>query len=338
MKQHKRLYLIVTAALLFIAVAGNSGCSKTDQPENKPQKGSYELKEASQYPKFNADRAFEYVAAQVAFGPRVPGTDAHKKTKEYLVAEFKKYADAVEEQDFTYPGYEGVTLNLTNIIARFNPMSPNRIFFCAHWDSRPRADQDPDASKHSQAIPGANDGGSGVGILLEMARVLKEQKPDYGVDFILFDGEDYGKQSELDLYCLGSKYFAAKSTSYSPAFGVLLDLVGDKDAVFKLEQNSMQFAPEVMTMVWQIASDAGVPRFSQQMGSAIYDDHIPLNQAGIKTIDIIDAELIGADKSLGRRAYWHTTKDDMTNIGKETLGDVGNVLTRLVYSLRFVNK
>lgn len=303
--------------------------------ESKP---IYTLLEKTSTPQFDVENALALIEKQVSFGPRNPGSEGHKKGKEFFETELRKYADEVTLQNFSYAGYENEKLDLTNFIAKFNPKSENRIFICAHWDSRPRSDQDKSEKNKALPIPGANDGGSGCGIILELANLLKHNKVDYGIDLILFDGEDYGKESDLGNYCLGSKYFAANiPENYKPVFGILLDLVGDKEAFFKKEGNSLQVLPDVVNMIWNIAEKNNASTFINADGHAIYDDHVPLNQAGLSTIDIIDADLVGANTGVERRNYWHTQGDDMDNIGKETVKQVGQVLTKLIYSLKINN-
>lgn len=329
----KKLFVLIP--LLFL-VALNS-CQK-DEPEGQVNKALYSLKENPKLPEFNGENAYAQIEKQVSFGPRNPNSIGHKAALAYLQNELKKYADEVELQPFSYLGYDSEKLALTNIIGKFNPTAKNRIILAAHWDSRPRGEEDKDSTKHNLPILGANDGGSGVGVLLEIARLLKNQKVNYGIDLILFDGEDYGRRNDLSNFCLGSKYFSAKlPLGYTPVFGILLDLVGDKEAVFMKEGYSYQYAPEIVNMVWGIASRIGAAQFVQQVGTAIYDDHIPLNQAGVRTIDIIDIELVGADTPNERRNYWHTHNDTMENIEIKTLHSIGDVLVHLIYSLQFYN-
>lgn len=326
--KYSTIVFLIFAALTF------SACNKD---KNTPvQKTTYQLKNTNSIPAFDYENAYRQVQMQVSFGPRNPGSAGHQKALDYFVSEFNKYTSNVELQSFTYPGYDNVTLNLTNVIARFNPKSSRRIFICAHWDSRPWADQDKDSTKRDQPIPGANDGASGVGILLEIARVLKDNNISYGVDLILFDGEDYGHQHDLMNYCLGSKYFASqKPENYNPEFGILLDLVGDKEAVFPKEANSVLYGSDVVDLLWDTARNLNAGCFSNNESQPIYDDHIPLNEAGIKAVDIVDVDLIGADTPNPRRNYWHTHNDNMDNIGKETLKQVGEVLIKFIYSLQF---
>jgi len=322
------VFLLIPLLLLL------SSCSEKQQKE--PTKPLYELTKNNNIPKFDADNAYNQVKAQVYYGPRNPNSSGHDNALNYLQNELRKYCDNVELQSFTYTGYENEKLSLTNIIGKFNPEAKNRIVLCAHWDTRPRAEKAVDPKRRNEPILGANDGGSGVGVLLEIARLLKTNKINYGVDLVLFDGEDYGKEEDLDNFCLGSKYYAVNYRHTStPKFCVLLDLVGDKDAVFAKEGNSLRFAPQVVNMVWGIAKQIKADKFLNKDGGYIYDDHIPLEQAGLKAIDIIDGDLIGADTPVKRRNYWHTHKDNMDNIGKNTLQQVGDVMTYLLFTLKF---
>ena len=315
-------------ALLFYS------CSKEEKQE--APKPLYELQKNTNIPKFDGGNAYLQVEAQVKFGPRDPGSKGHQAALNYIQNELKKYTADVELQNFTYPGYDNVTLYLTNIVAKFNPEKKNRIMFFAHWDTRPRAEHATKPELRDKPILGANDGASGCGVLLELARILKNNKINYGIDLVFLDGEDYGKEHDLNNFCLGAKYFAAKyPADKMPAFGVLLDLVGDKQAVFAREGSSDKFAPNVVSLIWNIAQQLNSPVFSQDEGPEIYDDHIPLNQAGISTADIIDADLVGADTPVKRRNYWHSENDTMENISKDTLQQLGDVLTNLIFSLKF---
>jgi len=325
-KNIKFILPVLLLSLVFIS------CSKKDaEPEQKPQ---FEIVKSNNVPVYDSKSAYTFVEKQVLFGPRNPGSEGHTKTLNYLKSELSKYADNVELQNFTYPGYNE-TLHLTNIIGRFNPGNKNRVLLCAHWDTRPRAEESKDSSKQNQPILGANDGASGVGVLLEIARILKGKDIDYGVDIVFLDGEDYGKKSDLGNYCLGAKYYAANTGEIKPAFGILLDMVGDKEAFFPKEGQSLKFAPDIVSMIWDMAGQVGAGTFTSAEYPEIYDDHVALNQGGIRTVDIIDLELIGADTPKERRNYWHTNNDTMENISAETLQDVGNVLVNIIYSLKF---
>lgn len=319
---------VLLSLLLMIA-----GCDKKENSHiSKPP---FEIQKNDSIPAFNGENAYAQVKAQVDFGPRNPGSAGHNHALIYLQNELNKYADEVTLQPFTYPGYNE-ELSLTNIIAKFNTANTNRILVCAHWDTRPRSEHAKDSTKRNLPVLGANDGASGCGVILELARVLSNKKLNLGVDLVLFDGEDYGKENDLDNYCLGSKYYSVNIPGgIYPRFAILLDMVGDRDAVFMKEAASMQYAPDIVNLVWNIADQLNAPAFVPRTGDSIYDDHIPMNQAGIKTIDIIDEDLVGADTPVERRNYWHSDKDTMENIGKDTLQQVGNVLVYLLYSIHF---
>ena len=325
---------ILTYCFFFIFISFFiSSCSKEKEQSYKPL---YEFDTSDRIPDFNPDFAYKQIDKQVSFGPRNPGSAGHMAALNYLQSELNKYADNVILQQFSYKGYGNENLQLTNIIAKFNPQNKHRIIICAHWDTRPRAEEDKNVNLQDKPIPGANDGGSGVGILLELARLLKSNKIIYGIDLVLFDGEDYGKPNELENYSLGAKYFAANlPQDYQPVFAVLMDMVGDRDADFPLEGNSSLYAPEIQKMIWSLAGQIGADKFVDKKEESIYDDHIALNQAGIQTVDIIDQDLIGANTSIERRNYWHTQNDTMENIGKNTLKQVGNVIAKLIWSIRF---
>ncbi|MBI2427241.1 MAG: M28 family peptidase [Ignavibacteriales bacterium] len=278
-----------------------------------------------QHPKFDGKKAFEYLTAQTNFGPRNPNSVGHRKCLEFLTDELKKYSENVTQQSFTVQGYNE-TLKLTNVFASFRPDLQRRILLLAHWDTRPRAEEDPNPENRNKPIIGANDGASGVAVLLELARMFKENSPSVGVDILLTDGEDYGdskKDRNNSLYSLGAKHFAKmKSPQYTPQFGILLDMVGDKDLQIPLEQHSMQYAPQVLDLVWKTAEEIGVTNFVNIPGEAVIDDHLPLNEAGIPTIDLIDFQY----------PYWHTQQDTPDKCSPQSLEAVGNVLSALIYT------
>ncbi len=329
MKYFRFGILLIIASVLFYS------CSEKPEPVSKP---AYELLKNKNIPVFNADNAYNQIKTQVDFGPRSPNTPAHAQALNYFQIELSKYADAVKLQHFTQIGYNNEVLNLTNIIAEFNPQSSKRIMICAHWDSRPRAEYSKDDDKKNKPIPGANDGASGCGVILELARILNENPINYGIDLVLFDGEDYGKENDLDNFCLGSKYFASHlNVRQLPQFAILLDMVGDKEAFFPKEENSLKYARGIVNLIWNAAQQTNSSVFSSEEVSGVYDDHMPLNNYGIRTVDIIDSDLIGDDSQTTRRNYWHSDRDNMDNIGKETLKQLGNTLTFLIYSLHFNN-
>jgi hypothetical protein len=276
-------------------------------------------------PEFSADSAFAHLRRQVGFGPRVPGMDGHAKQLTWMQEYLRARADTVVLQPFTHDAADGKHLEMTNLFARFKPEERNRVLLVAHWDTRPTADNERDAARRAQPIPGANDGASGTAVLLELANVLSRHSPPIGVDLLFVDGEDYGPDSE-DMY-LGAKYFAANlPAGYRPLYGILLDMIGDQNPVFPQEGNSQEQAPEVVQRVWSIAEDLGHGAvFVKRAGGYITDDHVTLNQAGLRTIDIIDF-----DYGPGN-GYWHTLDDDTSHVSPRGLGVVGSVLIALIF-------
>ncbi len=309
-------------SLLLLALALAPGCDRSGAADEAP---GAPAEAAADRPAFNSASAWEHLRRQVAFGPRIPGTPGHAAQlqwmKEYLAAR----ADTVVEQPFTHVTRAGETLRMTNLFARFRPDAQDRVLLLAHWDTRPRSDQAASAADREKPVPGANDGASGVAVLLELADMLKRKPAGIGVDVLLVDGEDYGPTGD-DMY-LGAKHFAANlPAGYRPFYGILLDMVGDKDPRFPVEANSRQFAPEVVQRVWGLAQEMGYGDvFVMSDGGAVEDDHIPLNRAGIRTIDIIDF-----DYGPGHR-YWHTPQDVPENTSAESLRIVGEVIAELVY-------
>jgi glutaminyl-peptide cyclotransferase len=275
-------------------------------------------------PRFDGAAAHELLRRQVAFGPRVPGTAAHAAQLEWMSAFLRERADTVEVTRFTHDARDGSTLPLANVFARFRPAERDRVLLLAHWDTRPTADMDLD--EPDTPIDGANDGASGVAVLLQLADVLSSHSSPIGVDILLVDGEDYGP-GEPDMY-LGAKHFAANQPpGYQPLYGILLDMVGDRDPVFPIEGNSRDMAPEVVERVWRVAEQIGLGHvFVRRSGGHITDDHIPLNRAGIRTINIIDF-----DYGPGN-AFWHTHRDVVENTGPDGLEAVGRVLLTLLWN------
>ena len=287
-------------------------------------------------PSFSADSAFAYVARQVEFGPRVPGTAAHRACGDWLSASLRQWADTVIEQDFKTRTFDGKTLDGRNIIASFNPELGNRILLCAHWDTRPFSDQDPE--NKNVAIDGANDGGSGVGVLLEVARQLAAKDPGIGIDIVLFDIEDYGQPDDSplprveDSYCLGSQHWSYNLhvRNYTARYGILLDMVGGKDLRFTQEGTSLQYAPYVVDRVWNIAAAAGYQSvFVQERSKPIIDDHYYVNRlAGIRCIDLIHYDYSTESKFW---KHWHTRKDTLNEIDPNSLRVTGQVLLEVLY-------
>jgi len=324
----------ITILTVVVLMALLSACGNNQQKKQTTKKTS---KENINVPRFNADSAYHFVARQVAFGPRVPNTPAHDSCAAYLKNTLLKYTSTVIVQEFQERAYNGTVLNGKNIIASFNPEQKKRILLTSHWDSRPFADHDPDKSNHHTAIDGANDGASGVGILLEMARLMATQSPEVGVDIVFFDLEDYGVPhfegySDNDSWALGSRYWANNphDPSYTANFGILLDMVGAKDPIFKMEYYSMYFAPNIVKKVWKQAGILGYgSTFLFEDGGMVMDDHIPVNTIlGIPMIDIIHYD---PSTESGFFPYWHTINDNMETINKVSLMKVGNTLTNVVY-------
>ena len=295
-------------------------------------------------PQFNADSAFAFVKAQTDFGPRVPMTEAHGQCAEWLVNKLSEYADTVMVQDFRARIYNNKVFDGKNIIASFNPQATKRIILCAHWDSRPYADHDPDKANWNTPIDGANDGASGVGVLIENARCFRTQplNEKLGVDIILFDLEDYGPPTNQreqyyddnrDHWALGSQYWAAHHhiLGYQANYGILLDMVGGSNPNFMKEYYSQAYAGWLSNKVWHVAQDLGYGQFFvNELGDYISDDHLPLNEiAGIPTIDIIDLQPNSSNECFPE--MWHTLDDNIENIDKNTLGIVGNVLNCIVF-------
>lgn len=321
------LRLPLVTLLFFMAFGCSREQSRPSQVDRQSQHSPVTVM-ATAIPAFSGKEAFGFLLRQTAFGPRNPGSPGHTSCLEYLGSALRELADTVRLQEFTVPGYGGEQLRLTNIIGSFRPELTNRILLCAHWDTRPRADQDPDKNLRDKPIIGANDAASGVAVLLEIASLLKKNAPPIGVDIVFFDGEDYGKEGDTDRYLLGSRYFASRARGeYSPRFGILLDMVGDSNLEIPREQNSMRFAPDVMNLVWNTARELGVSQFVDEPGEEIMDDHLPLNQAGIKTIDLIDFDY--PDQT---NRYWHTHQDTPDHCSPESLAAVGTVVTNVLFT------
>lgn len=291
-------------------------------------------------PDFNADSAYAYVDRQVAFGPRVPNTSEHIACGDYLVAELNRFGAEVQEQKTTLTAYNGTKLNARNIIGSYGLDKKNRVLLFAHWDTRPYSDHDPNPENHNKPLLGANDGASGVGVLLEVARILQTKAPEVGVDIIFFDAEDYGtpefakKEGELTdhTWCLGSRYWSENPhvPNYKAKFGILLDMVGTEGATFYKEYFSMKYAKNIVEKVWNVAGHLNYGRyFIGKDGGVLTDDHIPVNEIRrIPSIDIIDYKM---DNENGFFHSWHTQKDDMSNISKETLKVVGQTVLEVIY-------
>ncbi len=303
------------------------GCSKQATPARADQSATTEVAIAP----FSADSAYANVARQVAFGPRTGGSEGHARCAQWLAAELRRHgADTVALQRADLADFG----EMINIRATFNPAARRRILLLAHWDSRPWADEDPDPANHTKPIDGANDGASGVGVLLEVARQLGLKQPGIGVDILFVDAEDAGNSGDDTSWARGAQYFASNlpygAQEPMPDYAVLLDMVGGRGAVFPRELFSEANARALNTRIWNLAQKIGLgQRFADTTGGAINDDHLPLLRAGIPAIDIIES----ANPQTGSfNPTWHTMADNIDNIDPRTLGDVGKLLTTLIYS------
>ena len=332
-----RSLIIIAATVLLLA--GCTGKTGTNEPSNKQ-----EQKKTVVVPQFNADSAYHYVARQTQFGPRVPATEAHAQCAEWLTAKLGEYADTVVVQDFRTRLFNGNGVDGKNLIGVFNPEAKKRIVLCAHWDSRPFADHDADEANTHTPLDGANDGASGVGVLIECARQFSSTplREGLGIDIVFFDLEDYGPHQEVaeqyyddrvNFWALGSQHWSRMPHvyGYKAYYGILLDMVGGSKPNFQKEYYSQGFASWVSNKVWRKAYDLGYrPEFSNELGTMISDDHLPMNQiAGIPTIDIIDLQPESSNGCFPE--VWHTINDNLEHIDKATLGMVGDVLLHVIY-------
>lgn len=291
-------------------------------------------------PAFMADSAMAYCQAQCDFGPRTMNSKAHDLCEEWIINKFKGFGLDVETQKADLTGWDGTKLHSTNIIAHFNPQAERRILICAHWDSRPWADNDPDSTNWHKPVLAANDGASGVGVMLEVARLLQNDTTlAIGVDLVCFDAEDYGtpqwaekNEDSENTWALGAQYWAKNlPENYKPQFGILLDMVGGQGAKIYQEQNSIRYAASIVDKVWSAARHAGFSSvFANEVGGGVTDDHVPVNEAGIPTVDIIPFYPDCRQSSFG--PTWHTINDDMEHLDINTLKAVGQTLIQVIYS------
>lgn len=323
-----KIYAFLAIALGVVACRGEQ---KTEVANTLVEARAYTCEEANM---FNQDSAYSFVKKQCDFGARVPNSAPHEACASYLSSELKRLGAEVTEQKTTVTAYDGTRLNANNIIGTFFPEKENRVIFFSHWDSRPYCDHDPNEANHRKPVMGANDGASGVGVLLELARVMQQKEPKMGVDIVFLDAEDYGapyffkKEVEND-WCLGSQFWS-KHTHYKvkPKYGVLLDMVGGNDPTFFIDKVTARYAYSAASRVWSRAQEMGYGKyFIPREEGMIMDDHYYVNiWAGIPTADIID---FNADR--GFPTTWHTMNDTPENINSSSLGMVGRILTSLIY-------
>jgi hypothetical protein len=322
----KSLVKIIKVVFILFFVVGFIACSE-DKPRNTAVKETKKKRfELVEMPIVNADSVYKFVKTQVEFGPREPNSKAHKLCGDWMVAKLKSFNFDVVEQKGTQIAHDSKKLFYRNVIGRFGKELKNRVLLTAHWDTRPWADQD--VERTDEPIDGANDAGSGVAVILEVARLLNQQKPTIGVDVVLFDIEDYGKSNES--FCYGSQIWSKNTMldSLRPKYGINLDMVGDPNAVFMYEGYSQMYARPVLDKIWNIAKNMGYGRyFTTIQDGMITDDHYYVNQAGIPCIDIIHRE----PGNGGFADTWHTHQDNMDNISASTLKAVTEVVLQTIY-------
>jgi len=347
MRKKNRLLvlLFIIPALAFMAC---SGCKNQSNNTTVTDTTHAKNNGALTIPDFNADSAYNYIKTQVAFGPRVPGSKAHEECLQYFVKELKHDSLAVTVQKSSARTFDGKTFDFENVIASSQPNNPSRIVLFGHWDSRPFADED--SIDPMKPFDAADDGGSSAAVMLEVARHLYKIPANIGVDLVFIDLEDYGQEPQdgdyprmQDSWCLGSQYWAKNlPQNYAPRFGILLDMVGGKDAQFPMEGTSMHFAPQIENKIWDIAGQLGYGNyFTHAVTGETTDDHLYINQiAGIPTIDIVDYRIEKTNDGAveGNYPYFHHAhSDNMSVIDTNTLKMVGNLLMNVIYSEKSAN-
>ncbi len=323
MSRVSRIYVVVMMAL----VMGLSGCRQDPAVVEDPKP----TKAAVKVPSVNGDTLYGFVEKQLSFGHRIPGTEEHKACKDWIVEKLKGYGAETQVQEFKASFYDVVDADAYNIIAAFNPDKKHRVLLAAHWDSRMVAEKDPEKSMQDDAIMGADDGGSGVAGLLEIARVISENPIDLGIDLIFFDAEDNGTPNQNNKsWCLGSQHWAKNmhDPNYKAKFGILLDMIGAKGATFGKEGFSQRYAKRYQDKIWSLGQRMGyTDLFVDTPFAGIEDDHVYVNQAGIPMLDIINYDL----QTNKFAHYHHTHKDDISVIDKRVLRVVTQVVTAAIY-------
>jgi len=305
--------MISSLRLLFILIIvffASPTCSDTNAGGSTP---------------FDGSSAFQYLEKICSFGTRAPGLPEHKKCRDFLIRELRKFTERAELQPFTHFDKEKKkTIPMYNILSSFTakPPSDTYVMLCAHWESRPFADMDPDPKNREKPIIGANDNAGGVAILLELARHFHTDIPPVNVDIVLFDGEDYGREGDLASYFLGSRYFVKHLPSYSFSYAILLDMISEKDLHIPREAFSHRYMSSIVDMVWKRAKNLSIPVFENRIGPEVLDDHRILAEAGIPAIDIIDFDY----------QYWHTLEDTPDKCSLQSMQMVGDVIYDLIYN------
>ncbi len=319
-------FILSVPVLCFSCSGGRSRAATQDAGEGTAQ--------AEQPLAFSGDSALFYVKKQTDFGPRKPGTKAHYDTSRWITEELERHGAVVLNQTATLKAFDGTRIPMINILGSINPEAERRLLLVAHWDTRPWADEDPDPAKRREPVMGANDGASGVAVLLELARVLGSDKNlSAGIDFLMVDAEDWGESNNDDSWAMGTRYFVENPPANwkMPEKAVVVDMVGDPDATFVREYFSEQSAPDLNARVWAMAEKLGYGNyFINRVASAVTDDHVELIKGGIPSIDIIDFH-----EESGFPSTWHTTSDTYENVSAAPMEAVGRTLESLIRNNAF---
>lgn len=333
-RQHIRLNSLTIVSCLLVTLFLMAGCKSKQTSDLNPPTSTVDYARVAT-PRFNADSAYSYVAAQLAFGPRTPGSQGWQRCAQYLEQRMRQWCDTVIVQPFNATLWDGTSVPGRNIIASLRPQAPQRLLLGAHWDSRFWADHDPDQSNHRKPVPGANDGASGVAVLMELARVMSQMPPSVGIDFVFFDVEDQGTPSwgdsrDEDSWCKGAQHWARTPhvPYYSAIYGILLDMVGTHQPRFTKEEVSRSFAPGLTDKIWNVAATLGHQSiFLSTKTDPILDDHFYVNRlARIPMVDIVQNHPSGSFFE-----HWHTTADDLSSVNPQTLAIVAQVVLATIY-------
>lgn len=336
---NKKIIYIVTALVIIALIGGFANLGSlfhgSEEDDSQPLVSATPVG-----PSFDSDSAYRYCKEQCDFGPRIMNSRAHDECEQYIISKFESFGLETMSQKTTLRGYDGTMLRSTNIIASYKPEATTRVLLCAHWDSRPWADNDPDENNHHTPVMAANDGASGVAVMMEIARLISKDTLSIGVDFICFDAEDWGTPQWSDIttdeevWALGAYHWAGNhhKEGYEARYGILLDMVGGQGARFYQEGLSAQNAKGIVDKIWAAAEVVGYGSFfPRESGGWITDDHVPLNEiAKIPTVDIIPHYPDCKESSFG--PTWHTVSDDMEHIDKNTLKAVGQTVIQVLYS------
>lgn len=329
----RKAFTVAAVLAIFAGACQQGADQQQNQTDNNAGDARVDKVNNVKVPVFQADSAYDYTEKQVSFGPRIPNTPAQRQCSDWLISQLKQWADTVYVQRTTVTGPKKEQLPCINIVASFNPKSAQRVLLLAHWDTRPWADQD--AIDKKKKLDGADDGASGTGVLMEVARQFHLQRPEAGVDILLTDVEDYGVSEKEDSYCLGTQYWAHNPhvKGYKATYGILLDMVGGRGSQFFMENASRQFAYGQMKMFWDVANKIGYSDYFryENNGAGITDDHIYINTiANIPTFDIIALQPNG-----NFVPHWHTQNDNMSVIDRKTLQAVGQSMLQVIYAQPF---